>query len=114
MAPHSAWELLEHLRIAQADILEYTRDQSHPSPEFPAGFWPAASEPPDDAAWDRSIDAYHRDVQALREMVLDESVDLAAKLPRGNATWLDQILLAADHNAYHIGQLMLVRRMLGA
>jgi hypothetical protein len=114
-SPHSAWELLEHLRIAQADILEFSRDSQHVSPDFPSGYWPRAEAPTDDNAWDESIAAFRRDLRALIDLANDDSVDLHAKIAHGDGqTILRDIMLAADHNAYHLGQLMLVRRMLGA
>jgi hypothetical protein len=110
---HSPWELLEHMRIAQSDILEYSRgDGPHVSPEFPNGYWPASPEPPSDAAWDESVAKFRADRDAYAAIVNDESIDLFAKIPRGNATLLAQILLAADHNTYHLGQLVLVRKIL--
>jgi len=112
-AAHSPWELLEHVRIAQSDILEYSRgDASHVSPDFPSGYWPATPEPPSEVAWDESVTKFRADRDALIAIVNDESFDLFAKIPRGSATWLAQILMAADHNAYHLGQLVLVRKML--
>lgn len=113
-SPHSAWELLEHLRIAQWDILEFTRDPNHVSPKFPDGYWPAGEAPPNDTAWDESVAAYRKDLRALAELTADESVDLYALIPHGDGrTVLRQILLTADHNAYHLGQLVLVKRILG-
>ena len=112
-ADHSPWELLEHMRIAQGDILEYsTGDANHVSPEFPGGYWPATPEPPSEAAWDDSVARFRADRDALAAIVNDESVDLFARIPHGNATMLAQILLAADHNTYHLGQLVLVRKIL--
>lgn len=111
-APHSPWELLEHLRIALSDILEFTRDGRHESPEFPAGYWPASAAPPSDSAWDESVAAYRRDLKAFAELIADESVDLFAPIPHGEKTPLREAVLAADHNAYHVGQLMTVRRLL--
>jgi hypothetical protein len=112
-APHSPWELLEHVRIAQSDILEYSRgDATHVSPEFPEGYWPASPEPQSETAWDESVAKFCADRAALSAMVSDQSFDLFAKIPRGSATWLAQLLLVADHNTYHLGQLVLVRRML--
>ncbi len=112
-APHSPWELLEHMRIAQTDILDYSRgDATHVSPDFPSGYWPPSPQPPNDTAWDESVAKFHASRAALVAMVNDESFDLLAKIPRGSATWLAQILLVADHNTYHLGQLVLVRRML--
>ena len=114
-SPHSAWELLEHLRIAQWDILEFSRDPKHVSPEFPSGYWPASAAPPDEASWSKSIADFRRDLHALAGLARDESIDLHARIPHGDGqTVLREILLAADHNAYHLGQFMLVRRMLGA
>ncbi|HEV8432583.1 MAG TPA: DinB family protein [Thermoanaerobaculia bacterium] len=112
--PHSAWELLEHLRIAQWDILEFSRDANHVSPDFPSGYWPAGVAPPDDAAWDASVAKFRRDLHALEDVARDTSVDLYAKIPYGDGqTILREILVAADHNAYHLGQFMIVRRALG-
>lgn len=114
-ADHSAWELLEHLRIAQWDILEFSRNSAHKSPEWPKGYWPATAAPPDEKAWEKSVRAFRRDLKAMCELVEDGSTDLYAKIPHGEGqTILREALLAADHNAYHIGQLVLVRRLLGA
>ena len=114
-APHSAWELLEHLRLAQWDILEFTRDPKHVSPEFPKGYWPSSEAPADDEAWDKSVESFRRDLKGLADLVRDGSIDLHAKIAHGDGqTVLRQILLTVDHNAYHLGQLMLVRRTLGA
>ena len=114
-SPHSAWELLEHLRIAQWDILEFTRDPQHASPKFPDGYWPSTEAPPTDTAWDESVAAYRADLRAFSELTADESIDLFARIPHGTGqTVLREILLAADHNAYHLGQLVLVKRILGA
>jgi hypothetical protein len=112
-APHSAWELLEHMRIAQNDILEYSRgDASHVSPDFPSGYWPSSAEPPSDSAWDESVAKFRADRTQLLAIVNDESFDLFTKIPHGSANWLAQLLLIADHNTYHLGQLVMVRRML--
>ncbi len=114
-APHSAWELLEHLRIAQSDILEFTRDPNHVSPAFPEGYWPSSAAPPSDEAWDASVAAFRGDLRALIELAADASVDLHARIPHGDGqTVLRQLLLTADHNAYHLGQFMTVRRTVGA
>jgi hypothetical protein len=104
--------MLEHVRIAQSDILEYTRDAKHVSPEFPQGYWPASPEPPNDSAWDASVAAFRADRDAFSALVNDEATDLFAKIPHGKATLIGQLVLAADHNTYHLGQLVLVRRML--
>lgn len=112
--PHSAWELLEHLRLAQWDILEFTRDANHTSPKFPEGYWPTTEAPPTDTAWDESTAAYRADLRSFSAFTADESIDLFARIPHGDGqTVLRQILLTADHNAYHLGQLMMVRRILG-
>jgi len=112
-APHSAWELLEHLRLALWDIFEFSRDPKHVSPEFPDGYWPATPAPPSDEAWDESVAAVGELLREFAELVRDESVDLFARIPHGNGqTILREVLLAADHNAYHLGQLVLVRRQL--
>jgi hypothetical protein len=111
--PHSPWELLEHLRITLWDILEFSRDAKHVSPEFPTGYWPATQAPPDGKAWDASVAAYRADLRALAELTGDESVDLFARIPHGDGqTILREVLLSIDHNAYHLGQLMIVRRTL--
>jgi DinB superfamily len=114
-AEHSAWEVLEHLRIAQWDILEFSRNPHHKSPEFPAGYWPSSQTPPDAGAWDKSAEAFRRDLRAFCDMVNDESTDLFARIPHGEGqTVLREVLVAADHNSYHLGELVLLRRILGA
>ncbi len=113
--PHSPWRLLEHLRIAQWDILEFSRNPKHVSPPFPDGYWPADDAPPDAAAWDRSVAAFRADLQAMQDLVADPATDLFAPIPHGDGqTILREALLVADHNAYHLGQLVVVRRALGA
>jgi len=112
-SPHSAWELLEHLRITLWDILEFSRDANHVSPKFPAGYWPASQEPPNDSAWNESVAAYAKDLRALADLTADDSIDLYAKIRHGDGqTVLREILLAADHNAYHLGQFMIVKKQL--
>lgn len=114
-APHSAWELLEHVRIAQWDILEFSRNAKHASPDFPDGYWPKSVAPPDEAAWDKSIRAFEKDLEAMAKLVADPNTDLFAPIPHGSGqTVLREALLLADHNAYHLGQFVLLRRMLGA
>ena len=113
--PHTAWRLVEHLRIAQWDILEFSRNPKHVSPEWPAGYWPEGDAPPDDKAWDRSVAAFKADLAAVRALVNDPKTDLFAKIPHGDGqTILREALLVADHNAYHLGQLVFLRRALGA
>lgn len=113
-APHSVWELVEHLRICQWDILEFSRSADHVSPEWPAGTWPPTPEPPDGQAWEESLASFRRDLQAMKDLVADPETDLYARLPWGDGqTVLREAMLAADHNAYHLGQIVLVRELLG-
>ena len=114
-AAHSPWEVLEHMRIAQRDILEFTRNPKHVSPEFPAGYWPKTPAPPDNKAWKKSADAFCSDLKAMIKIVESKSTDFLAPIPHGNGqTILREALLVADHNAYHLGELLLLRRLLGA
>ncbi len=113
--PHSPWRLLEHMRIAQWDILRFCLDPQHVSPSFPEGYWPQGDAPPDPTAWDRSVAAFRADLRAVQDLVADPATDLFAPLPHGQGqTILREGLLVADHNAYHLGQLVVVRRLLGA
>ncbi|MFN7993326.1 MAG: DinB family protein [Bryobacteraceae bacterium] len=113
--PHSPWELLEHMRIAQWDILEFSRNPKHVSPKWPEGYWPETPAPPDDAAWDKSVKAFRANLTAMRRLVKDPGTNLYARIGHGDGqTILREALLIADHNAYHLGQLVLVRRLLGA
>ncbi len=110
-SPHTAWELLEHIRLAQWDILKFSRDAKHVSPDFPDGYWNKAAASPKD--WKRSIAQVLADLEAMRELVSDKDIDLFAQIPHGDGqTILREALLVADHNAYHLGQFMLLRRML--
>lgn len=112
--PHTPWRLLEHLRIAQWDILRFTTDPKHVSPEWPAGYWPDGDAPPDDAAWDAAADGYRKDNAAMQALVADPATDLFARIPHGDGqTILREALLVADHASYHLGQLVVVRRLLG-
>lgn len=114
-AEHSPWQLLEHLRIAQRDILEFTRNPKHVSPAWPEGYWPKEKGPASEKGWEQSVRAFKRDLKEMVELVRDEKKDLFAKIPHGDGqTILREALLVADHNAYHVGQLVLVRRLLGA
>jgi DinB superfamily len=112
---HSAWELLEHLRIAQWDILEFSRDAEHKSPDWPSGYWPAAPAPPDEKAWEKSVRAFRKDLKSFCALISDPKADLYANIPHGDGqTLLREALLIADHNAYHVGQMVVVRQLLGA
>ena len=113
-APHSAWQLLEHMRIAQSDILEFSRDGKHKSPPWPEGYWPKAETPPSAASWNNSLRSFRADLKAMAKLVGDKRTDLFAKIPHGTGqTILREALLTADHNAYHVGQIVLVRKLLG-
>lgn len=114
-APYSAWELLEHMRLAQWDILEFSRNAKHVSPVWPAGYWPKTPAPPDDKAWTASVKQFRADLAAMEELVKDAATDLFAKIKHGDGqTYLREALLVADHNAYHLGELILLRRLLGS
>jgi len=114
-APHTAWELLEHMRIAQWDILEFSRHAKHVSPKWPEGYWPKTEKPPSDEAWTASIARIKKDLADMQKLVEDPKTDLYAKIPHGTGqNILREALLVADHNSYHIGQLLLLRRLLGA
>lgn len=113
--PYSAWELLEHLRIAQWDILEFSRDPKHVSPEWPKGYWPQSQEPPGATAWDNSVRQFRSDLNEMIALIGNTKADLYAKIQWGDGqTLLREALLVADHNAYHIGELVAVRRVLDA
>jgi hypothetical protein len=112
-AEHSPWEVLEHMRIAQWDILEFTRNPNYVSPEFPDGYWPSAQTPPAPDAWTKSVDAFRADLKSVIDLV-NQSTDLLAPIPHADGkTILREVLLVADHNAYHLGELVLLRRLLG-
>jgi len=114
-AAHTPWEVLEHMRIAQWDILEFTRNPKHVSPEFPAGYWPKSQAPPDSEAWNNTLAAFRSDLKAIVKIVETKSTDFFTPLAHGDGqTVLREILLVADHNAYHLGELLLLRRQLGA
>ncbi|MBZ5696850.1 MAG: DinB family protein [Acidobacteriia bacterium] len=113
-APYSAWELLEHARIATWDILEFSRDAKHVSPDWPGGYWPKKPAPPNAAAWEKSIKSLKHDLEEMGKLVTDPKTDLLAPIPHGSGqTILREALLIADHNSYHLGQIILVRRLLG-
>ena len=113
--PHTPWRLLEHMRIAQWDILEFSRDPRHVSPDFPGGYWPKGDAPPNVAAWANSVKSFRRDLKEMKSLVSSPKVDLFAPIPHGDGqTILREALLVADHNAYHLGEIVLVRRLLGA
>lgn len=112
--PHTPWQLLEHMRLAQLDILDFCRNPKYEAPPFPAGYWPE-NPVPVRGAWDKSIKAFRADLKAMQRLVADTSTDLLKPIPWGDGqTILREALLVADHNAYHLGQFVMVRRMLGA
>ena len=113
--PYSAWQLLEHIRIALWDIFEFSRDARHKSPKWPEGYWPKAAAPSNEKAWDESVAAVREHLDAMRKLIMDPKHDLFAPIAHGSGqTLLRQAMLTADHNAYHIGQIVLVRKALGA
>lgn len=112
--PYSPWQLIEHLRITQHDILEFCRNPEYEELSWPDDYWPDAAAPPSAAAWDESIRQFGRDRAALQALARDPATDLSARIPRGTGqTYLRELLLAADHAAYHVGELVVVRRLLG-
>jgi uncharacterized damage-inducible protein DinB len=114
-AEHSPWQLLEHLRLAQEDILDFSTNASYKAKEWPKDYWPEKPAPPDPKAWDRSIHLFCEDLKAMCALVEDEKTDLYGKIPHGEGqTVLREALVVADHNAYHLGQIVLLRRLLGA
>ena len=112
--PNSPWQLLEHIRIAQHDILDFCRNPAYVELTWPDDYWPASAAPPDEPAWDESVARVRADREALKQLAQDPAVDLFAAVPHGTGqTCLRELLLVADHTAYHVGQLVLVRRLLG-
>jgi uncharacterized damage-inducible protein DinB len=112
--PYTLWQLLEHLRLSQYDILDFCRNPAYTEQRWPEDYWPRAGSPPSAEAVTESIAAFWRDRQALESMAKDRGVDLFAPIPHGTGqTYLRQLLLVADHTAYHLGQMVVVRRALG-
>ena len=112
--PHSPWEVLEHIRLAQFGILDFSVNPEYVEVRWPDDYWPASPEPPSPSAWEDSVASYKRDREAMRRLTLDPAVDLAARVPSGDGqTFLREIVLAADHTAYHVGELVTIRRLLG-
>ena len=111
---HSAWQLLEHLRICQWDILEFSRNPDHVSPDFPSGYWPVDEHPPSDAAWDASVARFRGNLEEMKALIMNPAVDLYTAIAHGQGqTVLREALLVADHNSYHLGQLVSLARLLG-
>ena len=110
---HTAWQLLEHLRIAQWDILEFSWDPKHISPKFPDGYWPETAAPPSDEAWGESVTQFKGDLKQMCDLISGESIDLFAKIPHGDGqTPLREALVLAKHNSYHLGQLAMLKKAL--
>ena len=113
--PYTAWQLLEHLRIAQHDILDFSRNPNYQEISWPDDYWPKTTEPPTATAWDESVAAFRSDREGMKQLATDESVNLEARIPHGKGqTYLREVLLVLDHNAYHVAELVLLRRLLGA
>jgi hypothetical protein len=113
--PHTAWMLLEHMRLAQLDILDFSRNSKHVSPPWPEGYWPKSAEPADDKAWTASMAAFKNDLRTMERLVANRKIDLYAPIPWGDGqTILREALLLADHNAYHLGQLVMLRKSIGS
>jgi len=114
-APHTAWQLLEHIRLAQEDILDFSRNPQYKERTFPDDYWPAAEAPPSEEAWANSIQRFQEDLDEMQKLVAETKHNLLAVIPHGTGqTLLREALLVADHNSYHLGQLMFLRKMLGA
>jgi hypothetical protein len=112
--PHSGWMILEHLRITQRDILDFSRNPKYAAPKWPDDYWPKRSSPPSAAAWDKGVKAFKADLSAMKKLISNSETDLLARIPWGDGqTILREALLIAEHNAYHLGQLTDVRRILG-
>jgi DinB superfamily len=111
--PYTAWAVLEHMRIAQWDILEFSRKPAHASPKWPEGYWPADDVSPDAASWEKSVERFRSDLKEMQDLVADPKIDLFAAIPHGDGqTILREALLVADHNAYHLGVLVTMKRIL--
>jgi hypothetical protein len=113
--PYTAWAVLEHMRIAQGDILEFSRNASYVSPKWPEDYWPSDGAAPDKTAWKESVERFRADLKELEALVADPQTDLFATIPHGDGqTVLREALLVADHNAYHLGVLVTMKRILEA
>jgi hypothetical protein len=113
--PYSPWQLVEHLRRTQRDILDFCRNPAYSQPAWPDAYWPETEAPPSSAAWAESVRSFERDREGLQALALDPAIDLMATIPHGDGqTYLRELLLAADHAAYHLGELIVVRRLLGS
>ncbi|MDM7916009.1 MAG: DinB family protein [Candidatus Eisenbacteria bacterium] len=112
--PYSPWQLIEHIRLTQEDILDFCVNPNYKERDWPKDYWPSSPEPPSPKAWDESLDAYRKDREALQKLAADTQRDLAAKIPHGSGqTYQRELVLVVDHTAYHTGELVVVRRLLG-
>jgi hypothetical protein len=113
--PHSLWELVEHIRLAQVDLLDFMTDPGYHAPKWPDDYWPASPTPPSDAAWEQSVARIKADRQKMKELATRSDIDLASRVPNSDGqTYLRTILVALDHTSYHVGQIVTLRRLLGA
>jgi uncharacterized damage-inducible protein DinB len=113
--PYSPWQIVEHVRITQDDILDFCRNAHYEEKEWPKEYWPSSPTPGSDVEWETSLTQFRRDREALQAMAVDPAIDLTAKIPHGSGqTYLRELLLVADHTAYHVGELVVARRLLGA
>jgi hypothetical protein len=113
--PHSPWEIVEHIRIAQHDILDFCRNPHYAEMNWPNDYWPPDPAPSSATAWQASIAAFHRDLKALQDLAVEPELDLFATIPHGSGqNYFRELILIIDHNAYHLGELVAIRRMLGA
>jgi hypothetical protein len=111
--PYTPWQVLEHMRIAQWDILEFSRNSAHVSPPWPEGYWPESGAQADEEAWNSSVEAFRRDLDGMKRLVEDPSTNLFATIAHGSGqTILREVLLVADHNSYHLGVLVTLKRLL--
>jgi hypothetical protein len=112
--PYSPWQLLEHLRRTQHDILEFCRNPNYEELAWPDDYWPPSASPASEAEWDEAVKGYREDLEELRQLAKDASVDLTSRIPHGTGqTYLRELVLVADHTSYHVGELIVVRRLLG-
>jgi uncharacterized damage-inducible protein DinB len=113
--PHTMWQLVEHVRIAQADLLDFSRNPTYQEMEWPGDYWPKEAGPADEREWRRSVERVREDREELARLARDTAIDLTARIPHGSGqTYLRELLLAADHTAYHVGQMVVLRRLLGS
>ncbi len=112
-APHTAWQLLEHMRIAQHDILEFSRNPNHKSPTWPEGYWPKTEAPPTQHAWEASVASFKKEAKEMDDLIMDATNDIFKPIEGGSGqTLLREALVLAAHNSYHLGQLVFLKKTL--